>query len=139
MKKIKDKHRFGIGVILTLLAFTCMMIVLLGQGNARFVISACLLLALAVVNYYYAFQKKGLVEEIVGAVDERDSYIAMKSCQRMVQIVNYILLGVTQVSLVLYGALQVEALLIVAVTLCGVLVLMFVVMMVVSGELERRG
>lgn len=138
MKGIKSKRQFYVGILATILAAVCTVIALLQEGNVRFYVSGAILVALAVVNFYYAFQKKGVEEEILKYTDERDRYIAMKSCQTMVQIVNYVLLGVCMMCLVLYGAFRLSALVIVAGTLCGVLVLIFVTTLAVNTYFERH-
>lgn len=138
MKKMKSNRQFFAAVLATVLAAVCTVLALVDEGNMRFFLSGAILIALAVVNYYYAFNKKDLVEDVMSYTKERDRYIAMKSCQVMVQVVNYVLLGVCMVSLLLYAAFQVTALLVVAGTLCGVLVLMFVTTLAVNTHLERR-
>ncbi len=136
-KRIRSNRQFCLAVLATVLAAVCTVIALMDEGNVRYFLSGAILIALAVVNYYYAYNKKGVEEEMMQYTDERDRYIAMKSCQTMVQIVNYVLLGVCLVSLLLYGAFQVPAFLVVAGTLCGVLLLMFVTMLAVNAHLER--
>lgn len=138
MKKIINKRHFCAGLISTGLATACIIVALLNTQNLRFIIGAVILLVLAAVNYRYAFSKKDVAEEILGFADERERYIAMKSCQAMVQIVNYLLLGGCQLSLILYGAFRLPAFLIVAITLCSVLVLMFVVTLLANMYFDRH-
>lgn len=137
MKGIRNKRRFVLGVILTLMALASLVPAFVSVGNDRFVVGAVIFLSLATVNYYYAFRQIDVVEEIVGSIDERDSYLAMKSCQAAMQIVNYIILAVLQVSLVLYAAFDLELCLVVAITLCFVLVTMFVVTLIVNSKFEK--
>ena len=103
----------------------------------RFIISAVLFLAFAVMNYYFAFRQTGIVEEISSSIDDHNRIIAMKSCQTAMQFLNYILLGATLFSLVLYGAFKISAFLVVAITLCSVLVLMFVLTLFLNMKLEK--
>ncbi len=137
MKGIRNKRRFALGVILTLMAVASMVAAVVNSGNDRFVVGTTILLSLACVNYFYAFRQRDVVEEIVWSIDERDSFIAMKSCQMAMQIVNYILLAVLQVSLVLYAAFDQSVFLVVAITLCAVLLMMFVVILVVNSRYEK--
>ena len=137
MKGIRNKRRFAFGVILTLMAVASMMVAVMSEGNDRFVVGTVIFLSLACVNYFYAFRQRDVIEEIVGSIDERDSYLAMKSCQMAMQIVNYILLAVLQVSLVLYAAFDQALFLVVSITLCAVLVVMFVVTLVVNSKYEK--
>ena len=138
MKKMKSNRHFFVAVLTTVLAAVCTVIAVMDAGNMRYFLSAAILIALAVVNYHYAFSKKDLTEDIMQQTDERGRYIAMKSCQTMVQIVNYVLLGACMVSLVLYAAFHVSAFLVVAGTLCGVLILMFVTTLAANSYLERH-
>ena len=138
MKKIRSMRHFFVTVLTTVLAVVCTVIALMNGGNMKFFPSAAILIALAVVNYNYAFSKKNLMKDIMCHTDERDRYIAMKSCQTMVQFVNYVLLGACMISLILYGAVQVPAFLIVAGTLCGVLILMFITLLAVNAYFEHR-
>lgn len=133
MHKIQNRHRFALGLITNILSITCFVIAFFNIEKIRFIISAILLLAFAVTNYYFAFRQKGVIEEISGVIDDHDRYIAMKSCQDAMQILNFILLGAILLSLVLYGALKLSVFLIIAVTLCSVLVLMFLLTLVVSA------
>ena len=137
MKGIRNKRRFALGVILTLMAVASMVVAAMSEGNDRFVVGTVIFLSLACVNYFYAFRQRDVIEEIVGSIDERDSYLAMKSCQMAMQIVNYILLAVLQVSLVLYAAFDHMVLLVVAITLSVVLLLMFFVTIVVNSKYEK--
>lgn len=137
-KRIRSKRQFCLAVLATVLAAVCTVIALMDGGNMRYFLSGAILIALAVVNYYYAYNKKGVEEEIMQYTDERDRYIAMKSCQTMVQIVNYVLLGLCMVSLILYGAFRLSVFLIVAGTLCGVQILMFVTTLAINVHLEHR-
>lgn len=137
MKKMKSKYRLSLGIIMTVLAGVCILVGVGHAENIRFMVAAVLCLLFAWINYSYAFRKKDFIDEIAKDLDERDMYIAMKSCQKMVLLVNYILLGVILVSLVLYGAFRLTELLVVAITLCGVLVLMLILTLVMNNKLEK--
>lgn len=137
MEKIKNKRRLALGLIANILSITCFIIAFFNEQNIRFIISAILFLAFAVMNYYFAFRQKGVVEEISGATSAEDRYIAMKSCQTAMQLLNYILLGATLLGLVLYGSFKISAFLVVAITLCSVLVLMFVLTLFLNIKLEK--
>ena len=138
MKKIQSKRHFIIGLITTILAAVCITIAILNVQNLRFIISAVLLLIFAGVNYTYAFSKKDFITEMTNLTDERDQYITMKSCQSMVIIVNYTLLGVCLCCLILSGAFKTTAFLTVAITLCGVLILMFLTTLFANSYYEKR-
>jgi len=137
MEKIKNKRRLALGLITNILSITCFIIAFFDEQKIRFIISAVLFLAFAVMNYYFAFRQKGIVEEISSSIDDHNRIIAMKSCQTAMQFLNYILLGATLFSLVLYGAFKISAFLVVAITLCSVLVLMFVLTLFLNMKLEK--
>ena len=141
MKKIKNKRQFFTGTLAMVLAALCLMLVAVditeGQ-DGKFVVSGAVFLILSASSFYWAFREKGLAEEIQGNVDERDRMVAMKSCQTMVQIMECILLGGCAICLVLYGATKLIGLLIVAITLCMVLVTMFTAILLVNGYYEKR-
>ena len=110
MHKIKNKSRLALGLITNILSITC---------------------------FIFAFRQKGIVEEISSSIDDHNRIIAMKSCQTAMQFLNYILLGATLFSLVLYGAFKISAFLVVAITLCSVLVLMFIITLVTNKRLSH--
>ena len=138
MKKIKNKRRLYMGIVLSLLAIACGALALGFRQGGRYLVGAGLLFTLALVNYCEAFRKPDVVEEIVRQTDKEHVLLAMKSCQCMVRIMNYVLLGATLFSLVLYGGLRNTAFLIVAVTLCSVLVLMFGITLAANVYYEKR-
>lgn len=138
MNKIKNKQRFALGLITSVLSITCFIIAFFDADKTRYIISAILLLIFSIVNYYYSFHQIDLIGEITEAIDEKDRYIAMKSCQALVQFLNYALLGATLLSLVLYGAFNFSAFLVVAITLCSVLILMFIMTLVINIMFEKK-
>lgn len=138
MKNVKNKRHFALGLIATVIAVVCFALFVLQGQSIRFVITGVISAALAAISFSYACSKRGIDEEIRKYVDERDLYIAMKSCQTTIQILNYILLGGCFLALVLYGALRLSMLLAIAVTLCCVLILMFLVILLVNHYYENR-
>ena len=138
MKKIQNKKRFITAFFATILASICIIVSLLDKQNLRFIITAILLFVFAVINYKYAFNKGELITDIIKLTDERDQFIAMKSCQTMVNIVSHILLTVCLVSLILYGTFKISTFLIVAVTLCSVLIIMFFTILLTNSYYESH-
>ena len=138
MKNVKNKRHFALGLITSVIAVACFALFVLQGQSVRFVITGVISAALAAISFSYAYSKRGVVEEIQKCMDERDLYIAMKSCQTTIQILNYILLGGCFLALVLYGTLRLSMLLVIAVTLCCVLILMFLVTLLVNHYYENR-
>ena len=56
MHKIKNKRRLALGLITNILSITCFVIAFFDEQKIRFIISAVLFLAFAVMNYYFAFR-----------------------------------------------------------------------------------
>lgn len=139
MKKVKSRRHVVTGAITAILALLCLVLFPVTGFTVRFLISAVILLAWSAVNLSIAFTKKGILEELAGCADERDRYLAMRTSHRALQLLNHILCGACFVSLVLYGALRLSGCLVVAATLCGVLVLLFLLTLCVNVWEERRG
>ena len=138
MKKKKDKKGLIFGVITALLAMVCFGVHFFTTFQWRFVISGMILLALSSYHFYCAFSRKGLLEELGVEEDERDRYITMKSSHLTVKITNYILFAACFISVILYAAFQFQAFLVITITLCVVLVALFVIMLLSNSYYEKH-
>lgn len=137
--KIKNVRSLASGILLMLLAAACACRLLLTGFQLRVLLSALLAVSLSLVSFYLAFTHRGIEEELSRYTDERDRYLAVKSGHATVRIMNYLLLGGCWMALVLYGLTKSALALSVAVTLCGVLIAMFIIMLGVNLYYERRG
>lgn len=138
MNQIKNKRAFATGVIATIAALICVGIIMAQGTQPRFVISLIILIAWSVISYFAAFTKKGVVEQAYEYADERDRYIAQRSSHMTLLISNYLLFGGCILGLLLYGIFKNTLFLTAAVTLCSVLVVMFIVLICANIWFEKR-
>lgn len=138
MKEIKSKKDFSIGIITIILATICFGAMVLKGFQFRFLISAIILLTWSVYSFFIAFFQKGIVEELKEDMDERDTYVTMKSGHKTLQIMNYVLSGSCFISLVLYGIFHISIFITIAITLCCILILLFLIMLCVNTYYEKH-
>ena len=134
---VKSEKNFVYGIITTILAIVCLAVLLI-KFEWRFLIAGIFLLATAAVNYSIAFPKKGTLEDIAESTDERDVYVIMKSSRLALKLLNYVLCAGCFVCLVLYGAFKMQTFLIIALTLCAVLCLLFIIMLSANIYCEKH-
>lgn len=134
--KIRDKRGFATAIIAIILAIVCITVFFLYEEQ-RYMISFLILLAFSTLNFVRAFSKKGVLEELEDNADERDLYITMKSSHLVVKIMNYTIFTFTIAFLLLYGILKHPYLIVIAGTLCGVLILMTAIFLAVNVYLEK--
>lgn len=135
--KIKNKRALASGVIATTVGILALSAWAAGAGN-RFLLAAVLLAALALVNYSRSLSQKGVLEELEQQADERDRYLVMKTSHILLQITNYVLCGATFLFLVAYGAWKSPILLAVAITLCAILLFLFIGTLIINTRLEHQ-
>ena len=135
--KIKNKRALASGVIATAVGILALSAWAAGAGN-RFLLAAVLLAALALVNYSRSLSQKGVLEELEQQADERDRYLVMKTSHILLQITNYVLCGATCLFLAAYGAWKSLILLAVAITLCAILLFLFIGTLIINTRLEHQ-
>lgn len=135
--KIKNKRALASGVIATAVGILALSAWAAGADN-RFLLAAVLLAALALVNYSRSLSQKGVLEELEQQADERDRYLVMKTSHILLQITNYVLCGATFLFLVAYGAWKSPILLAVAITLCAILLFLFIGTLIINTRLEHQ-
>lgn len=135
--KIKNKRALASGVIATAVGILALSAWAAGAGN-RFLLAAVLLAALALVNYSRSLSQKGVLEELEQQADERDRYLVMKTSHILLQITNYVLCGATFLFLATYGAWKSLILLAVAITLCAILLFLFIGTLIINTRLEHQ-
>lgn len=138
MKRVKSRRQMAAGIIALVLALLCFAMLLAGY-QARFLAAGVLALAWSAVSFSLAFSQKGAEEEIATQADERDVYLAMKSGHTALRVLAYALWGGCLGSLVLYGGLRLPVLLHIAVTLCAVQILLFLITLGANLYWEKRG
>ena len=135
--KIKNKRALASGVIATAVGILALSAWAAGAGN-RFLLAAVLLAALALVNYSRSLSQKGVLEELEQQADERDRYLVMKTSHILLQITTYVLCGATFLFLAAYGAWKSPILLAVAITLCAILLFLFIGTLIINTRLEHQ-
>ncbi|NBK97778.1 MAG: hypothetical protein EOM50_07125 [Erysipelotrichia bacterium] len=136
--RVKNKRGFSIALLCTTLGVMSM-IAFLVMKEQRFLISSLLFFVYAIVSYYRAFTKKGILEEIEGYADERDVYLCMRSSHLLVKVINNSLCLFTFLFLFAYAIFKTSFLLIVAMTLCSVEVFVFIAYLIINIYFERKG
>ena len=135
--KIKSKRNFILGIMCLVLGIVTA-ILYVSTKETRFIVSFLLLISISLINFYYSFQKKGLLEEVQGHIDERDRYLTMRSSHLLLRIMNYVITCCILIFAIAYGAWKITTLLTIAFTLCAVLCFMFIGYLIVNIWLERR-
>ncbi|MBZ4665105.1 hypothetical protein [Mahella sp.] len=138
MKRIKNTRAFIVGIIAAVIAAICFAANLLDGIELRFLVSGFWALAWSAMSFYFAFSKKGLTESVSDSIDERDQYITMKSGKMALQILNYILWGGGLISSTLYGIFRQPIFMIVAATLCAVILTLFIIILSVNIYYEKH-
>lgn len=139
MKKIKNKRYFIIGLIFTVVAAVSLIGSLNAVQEIRFWLATLLSFTYAGINFYNAFSKKGVLDELKENVDERDIYLTMKTSHMTIQILNYLLCASVLISFVLYGLLHSQICIIVGITLCIVLLILFLIVFCINTFYENHG
>lgn len=136
--KIYHYRPFFTGLLCLALAVGCAALGAVYGLEARHIVGLLILLAMAGISFRFAFAPKGLVDEIQGEVDERALFIATKSGHRTIQIMNALSFTAAMLAFLAYGFTRWAVWMTVGVTLCGVLVMMFVVLLAVNCYYERK-
>ena len=109
------------------------------SAGFRYLLTALLLLALAAVNGLRALARPGMLEVAARYADERDRFLVLQASRTALGLLNGLLTAGCFAALVLYGALRRPELLAVGLTLCAVLVLLFILVLAAECWHERRG
>lgn len=136
--KIQHYRPFFTGLLSLALAVGCAGLGSVYGFEARHIVGQLILLALAGISFRFAFAPKGLVEEVQGEVDERALFIATKSGHRTIQIMNVLSFSAAILALLAYTFTRQAVWMAVGVTLCGVLVVMFVVLLGANCYYEKK-
>ena len=127
------------GIFMAVMCSVCLVAYFVKDQDIRLLAAGLIVLVWAVTEFYEAFHKGPIEERVSGHADERDIYLAMKSSRTAMSIFNKVLLLVSIVSFWVYARLDVEFLLPIAVTLCGVELFLFLLLLCVNIYYEKRG
>lgn len=135
--KVKNRRGFIVAVIASMLCCASIVIYCILKEQ-RFLIASFLLITIAIFNFYNAFSKKGIVEELQDNADERDLYLTMKTSHILVKIMNYTLCAFTFLFIIAYSAWKNQSLLVIAITLCVIEIFLFVAYLLINILLDKK-
>ena len=137
--KVRSPMNLVMGIFMAVMCLVCLVAYFFKDQAIRLLAAGFIVLVWAVTEFYEAFHKGPIEERVSGQADERDIYLAMKSSRTAMSIFNKVLLLVSIVSFWVYARLDVEFLLPMAVTLCGVELFLFLLLLCVNIYYEKRG
>lgn len=137
--KVRSPMNLVMGIFMAVMCSVCLVAYFVKDQDIRLLAAGFIVLVWAVTEFYEAFHKGPIEERVSGQADERDIYLAMKSSRTAMSIFNKVLLLVSIVSFWVYARLDVEFLLPMAVTLCGVELFLFLLLLCVNIYYEKRG
>lgn len=135
--KVKNRRGFIVGIIASVLCCASIVIYCILKEQ-RFLISSFLLITIAIFNFYNAFSRKGIVEELHDNADERDLYLTMKTSHILVKVMNYTLCAFTFLFIIAYSAWKNQSLLVIAITLCVIEIFLFIAYLLINIFLEKK-
>ena len=136
--KIRHYRPFFTGLFCWALVAVVIAAALLRGPSLRHLIGAVILAALGAVEFWFAFSRKSIEEEIGGKVDERALFIATQSGHTTLRILNGLLFAGAMLALLGYGFTKDALWMAVALTLCGVVVAMFLVLLAANCYYEKK-
>ena len=136
--KIKSIRHFITGILCVVLSLICLGMLIVNGFSIRYLISAILLIIFSLISFVYSFSVKGLEEEINESVDERDSFVTMKSGHKTLQIANWLFFSIVMILILLYGFTKFFVFLISAITLCAVIVILLILMIIMNCYYEKH-
>ena len=136
--KIKNIRHFITGILCAILSSISLGVLIVNGFSIKYFVSAILLILFSLISFIYSFSAKGLREEIGESIDERDSYVTMKSGHKTLQIANWLFYSIVMILILLYGFTKFFVFLISAMTLCAAIVILFILMIIVNCYYERH-
>ena len=136
--KIQHYRPFFTGLFCWALGAAVIAAALFQGPSPRHLIGAAILAALGAVEFWFAFSRKSIEEEIGGKVDERALFIATQSGHTTLRVLNGLLFAGAMLALLGYGFTKDALWMAVALTLCGVVVAMFLVLLVANCYYEKK-
>ena len=136
--KIRHYRHFFTGLLCWVLAAGAVLLSLIQGASLRHLIGAAILAALGAVELWFAFSPKNMEEEIGIKADERALFIATKSGHMALRILNGLLFAGAILALLGYGFTRENQWMTVALTLCAVVIVMFLVLLAVNCYYEKK-
>ena len=136
--KIRHYRPFFTGLLCWVLAAGVVLLSLVQGVSVRHLIGAVILAALGAAELWFAFSQKSLEEELGAKVDERALFIATRSGHLTVRILNGLLVAGAMLALLGYGVTRDALWMAVALTLCAVVVALFLILLVANCYYEKK-
>lgn len=122
---IKNPRALITAAVTLILGVICLCVFFLQDQERRFLIAGMILLAWSAVSFFSAFTKSSFVKQAERTADERDRYLVLKSSHSALRLINALIGSACLVCVVLYAIFQWDVLLVITITLCAILFLMF--------------
>ena len=136
--KIRHYRPLFTGLLCWVLCAGVLLLTLAQGVSLRHLIGAAILAALGAVELWFAFSPKNMEEEIGIKADERALFIATKSGHMALRILNGLLFAGAILALLGYGFTRENQWMTVALTLCAVVIVMFLVLLAVNCYYEKK-
>ena len=136
--KIRHYRPFFTGLLCWVLAAGVLLLTLVQGVSLRHLIGAVILAALGAVEFWFAFSKNSMDAEMGVKVDERALFIATQSGYTTLRVLNGLLFAGAMLALLGYGFTKDALWMAVALTLCGVVVAMFLVLLAANCYYEKK-
>ena len=136
--KIRHYRPFFTGLFCWALAVGVVLLTLLQGPSLRHAVGAVVVAALGAVEFWFAFSRKSVEEEIGVKVDERALFIATQSGHATLRVLSGLLFAGVMLALVGYGFTKDALWMAVALTLCAVIIVTFLVLLAVNCYYEKK-
>ena len=136
---IKNPRALITAAVTLILGVISLCVFMLQDQERRFLMAGMILLAWSAVSFFSAFTKSSLVKQADRAADERDRYLVMKSSPKTLRLTNSLIGAVCLACVVLYAIFRWDVLLVVTITLCATLFLMFFILLFTNLYYESHG
>ena len=136
--KIQHYRPFFTGLFCWALVAVVVAAALLQGPSLRHAVGAVVVAALGAVEFWFACSRKSIEEEMGAKVDERALFIATQSGHATLRVLSGLLFAGAMLALVGYGFTKDALWMAVALTLCGVVVAMFLVLLVANCYYEKK-
>ena len=136
--KIQHYRPFFTGLFCWALVAVVVAAALLQGPSLRHAVGAVVVAALGAVEFWFACSRKSIEEEMGAKVDERALFIATQSGHTTLRVLNGLLFAGAMLALLGYGFTKDALWMAVALTLCGVVVAMFLVLLAANCYYEKK-
>ena len=136
--KIHNKRKFVTAVIATTISIACLIVYFTTNREPRFILAFFLALVYAGFACYSALSKSMPLDELKLNTDERDVFIAMKTSQATLLILNRLLLSACIISILFYAVFRSPFCIAVIITLCSISIALFVIQLLTNLYFEKH-